>query len=48
MIRIDIATLFPDMCEAVLSQSIVGRGRAAGYIDIRCHNIRDYAGTADI
>ncbi len=44
MIRIDIATLFPDMCEAVLSQSIVGRGRAAGYIDIRCHNIRDYAG----
>ena len=44
MIRIDIATLFPDMCEAVLSQSIVGRGRTAGYIDIRCHNIRDYAG----
>lgn len=42
MIRIDIATLFPDMCEAVLSESIVGRGRKAGFIEINCHNIRDY------
>lgn len=40
--RIDIATLFPDMCEAVLGESIVGRGRKAGYIEINCHNIRDY------
>ncbi len=40
--RIDIATLFPDMCEAVLSESIVGRGRKAGFITINCHNIRDY------
>lgn len=40
--RIDIATLFPDMCEAVLSESIVGRGRREGFIDIKCHNIRDY------
>ncbi len=40
--RIDIATLFPDMCEAVLSESIIGRARKAGYIEIHCHNIRDY------
>lgn len=40
--RIDIATLFPDMCEAVLSESIVGRARKAGYIEAYCHNIRDY------
>ena len=40
--RIDIATLFPDMCEAVLSESIIGRGRKAGYIEINCRNIRDY------
>lgn len=40
--RIDIATLFPDMCEAVLSESIVGRGRRAGFITVECHNIRDY------
>ncbi len=40
--RIDIATLFPDMCEAVLSESIVGRARKAGFITVACHNIRDY------
>lgn len=42
MIRIDIATLFPEMCEAVLSESIIGRARSAGHIDIVCHNIRAY------
>ena len=40
--RIDIATLFPAMCEAVLSESVVGRGRKGGFITIECHNIRDY------
>lgn len=40
--RIDIATLFPEMCEAVLSESIIGRARKAGAIEIYCHNIRDY------
>ena len=40
--RIDIATLFPDMCETVLGESIIGRARKAGYIEIHCHNIRDY------
>ena len=40
--RIDIATLFPDMCEAVLSESIVGRARKAGHLTVECHNIRDY------
>ncbi len=40
--RIEIATLFPDMCEAVLSESIIGRARKAGAIEVHCHNIRDY------
>ena len=40
--RIDIATLFPDMCEAVLNESIIGRARKRGLLDIACHNIRDY------
>lgn len=43
MIRIDIATLFPEMCEAVLSTSIIGRARKAGKVEIHCHNIRDYS-----
>ena len=42
--RIDIMTLFPEMCEAFLSESIIGRAREAGYVDIRTVNIRDYAG----
>ncbi|MBQ9247540.1 MAG: tRNA (guanosine(37)-N1)-methyltransferase TrmD [Ruminococcus sp.] len=41
--RIDIITLFPEMCEAVLSESIIGRARKTGAIDIRCHQLRDYA-----
>ena len=35
-------TLFPDMCETVLSESIIGRARERELVDIRCHNIRDY------
>ena len=41
--RIDIATLFPQMCEAVLSESIIGRARAAGHIELYCHDIRAYS-----
>jgi len=42
MMKIDIATLFPDMCETYLSESIIGRARASGAVEITCHNIRDY------
>ena len=40
--RFDIATLFPEMCEAVLGESIIGRARMAGLIRLYCHQIRDY------
>ncbi len=40
--RIDILTLFTDMCSAVLNESIIGRARAAGKVEINCRNIRDY------
>lgn len=40
--RFDIATLFPDMMENYLSQSIVGRARARELFTCECHNIRDY------
>ena len=42
--KIDIMTLFPEMCESVLSESIIGRARKAGVVTINCHNIRDFAG----
>ncbi len=41
--RIDIITLFPEMCEAVMSESIIGRARAKGAIEINCHQLRDFA-----
>ena len=40
--RIDILTLFPDLCDMVLSESVIGRARENGIIEINCHNIRDY------
>ena len=43
--RIDILTLFPDMCEAVLGESIIGRARRSGAVDVRCTDIRHFAGT---
>lgn len=35
-------TLFPEMFEPVIATSIIGRARAAGKLNIRCHHIRDY------
>lgn len=40
--RIDILTLFPDMCDTVLSHSIIGRARQAKKVKINCIDIRDY------
>ena len=40
---IDILTLFPEMMETVLDESIIGRARKAGIVNINCTNIRDYA-----
>ena len=40
--RIDIATLFPDMCQQVLDESILGRAARKGLIETHCHQIRDY------
>ena len=38
-----IMTLFPEMVDYVLSQSIIGRAKEAGIINIKTYNIRDYA-----
>lgn len=40
--RIDIATLFPEVCEAFLGESIIGRAQRNGYIELHAHQIRDY------
>ena len=40
--NIDIATLFPEMLENYLSESVVGRARAKNIFTVTCHNIRYY------
>ena len=36
-------TLFPDLVNTVLGESIIGRAQKSGAIEIECHNIRDFS-----
>lgn len=36
-------TLFPEMVERTLGESIIGRAQTAGIIEVKCHNIRDFS-----
>jgi len=42
-VRFDILTLFPNMFVGPLTESILKRAQQAGRIDVRLHNIRDWA-----
>ncbi len=41
--KIDILTLFPDMFSEFLNDSIIGRARNKGLVEVNVHNIRDYS-----
>jgi len=41
--RVDAVTLFPAMIDAPLSESIVGRARAEGFLELGFSNPRDFA-----
>lgn len=41
--RIDIISVVPELIEAPLSASIVGRTRDKGLLDLHIHNLRDYS-----
>ena len=41
--RFDIMTLFPELVDRVLSESIIGRARNSGKVEINFHQIRDFA-----
>lgn len=43
MIRFDVLTLFPDMFEACLGDSIIARARKRGIIELNLINIRDFS-----
>ena len=35
-------TLFPDMFDRVFDQSIIGRAKDKGLLELHCHQIREY------
>jgi tRNA (guanine37-N1)-methyltransferase len=41
--KIDVLTLFPGMFAGPLDESIIKRARDAGKLDLKIHNLRDYA-----
>ena len=40
--KIDIMTLFPEMINAVMRESIIGRAQDKGVVEVKATNIRDY------
>src|SRR3954468_23017079 len=44
--RIDVFSIFPEMVDACCSHSLLGKARAAGAVDLRLHDPRDW--TTDV
>lgn len=40
--RIDILTIFPDICRVPLSESIMQRAQTKGILDLHVHDLRDF------
>jgi tRNA (guanine37-N1)-methyltransferase len=45
-LRIDVFSIFPEMVDAAAGESVIGRGRRNGHLDIRVHDLR--ATTTDV
>ena len=43
MMLFDVLTIFPDLLSSPLEEGIIKRARAGGALEIRAHNIRDFA-----
>jgi len=42
-VRIDVITIFPELVRAPLGQSLLGKAIEAGVLDVRVHDLRDWA-----
>jgi len=42
-LRADIVTIFPEMVRGAAGHSILGRAQTSGLLDLRVHDLRDYA-----
>ena len=41
--RIDVFTIFPALVDGFCQESLLGRARSSGRLDLRCHDLRDHA-----
>lgn len=39
-LRVDVFSIFPEMVDHIADQSVIGRGRRDGHLDIRVHDLR--------
>ena len=44
--RIDVFSLFPGLVDAFCAESLLGKARTGGLLDLRCHDIREH--TSDV
>jgi tRNA (guanine37-N1)-methyltransferase len=45
-VRVDVYTIFPELVEHFCSESLLGKSRSVGLLDLRCHDLRTY--TSDV
>jgi tRNA (guanine37-N1)-methyltransferase len=41
-VKVDIITLFPEICRVPLSESMMGRAQECGALDLQIHNLRNW------
>lgn len=44
--RVDVFTIFPDLIDRFCSESLLGKSRTDGLLDLRCHDLRTF--TTDV
>jgi tRNA (guanine37-N1)-methyltransferase len=44
--RVDVFTVFPDLVDRFCSESLLGKARRRGLLDLRCHDLREH--TTDV
>jgi tRNA (guanine37-N1)-methyltransferase len=44
--RIDVFTIFPGLVDSFCSESLLGKARSTGRLDLRCHDLREH--TTDV
>ena len=44
--RVDVFTVFPDLVDQFCAESLLGKARSRGLVDLRCHDLREH--TTDV